>query len=100
MDPIIPADIGTALFVLLFLVVAFQVLRWIGPKLAALRVRTIEDDSGDQGGVTIPPEMQRAAKRPRAPDTGSGLLDESGTRSKWSGWIVPASWRDERKARD
>ena len=49
----IPADIGTALFVLLFLVVAFQVLRWIGPKLAAMRVRTVEDDSGDGEGVPV-----------------------------------------------
>ena len=50
MDPVIPANIGTALFVLLFLVLAWLVLRWIGPKLAAMRVRPVEDDSGGRGG--------------------------------------------------
>ena len=40
MDPVIPANIGTALFVFLFLALAWLALRWIGPKLAAMRVRT------------------------------------------------------------
>lgn len=50
-NPVIPEDIGTALFVLLFLVLAYLVLRWIGPKLAAMRVRTVEDGSGDVDGM-------------------------------------------------
>jgi len=43
-------------------------------------------DSGDQGGHPIPPEMQRAAARPKAPDTGSGLLTRGERTSTTANW--------------
>lgn len=99
----IPEDILTALIIaLIFFVPAFLWLRWMGRKLAAMRVRTIEDDSGDQGGMPEPVESSRADARPRAPDTGSGLRFGAGdTTSTWRPSLhFPTSRRDERRAGD
>ena len=89
----IPGDILIGLLVTLWLALAWLVLRWIGPKLAAMRVRRnwpdwpVDpgapdgggwEDCGDQGGIPQPIESRRAVTHPRAPDTGSGLLGEAG----------------------
>ena len=62
MDPVIPATIGTVLFVSLFLVLAWPALHWLAEGAGKARKRlmamareraraTVEDDSGDQGAV-------------------------------------------------
>ena len=80
----IPADILTAIaIVFIGFPVAWFVLLWIGEGIDAARTRlmlaalertraTVGNDCGDQGGHPQPVEPRQS--RPKAPETGSGLL--------------------------
>lgn len=71
------ANILGSLFGVLCIALTWLWLRRIYREIKRTRA-TVENDSGDQGGIPQPIESRRAVTHPRAPDTGSGLLDGVG----------------------
>ena len=75
MDPVIPADILLALFVVLIVAAAWAVLAGAGAKIAQRRQRLVEPEThGDDGGrpASVFDELS-GHEWPKAPETGSGL---------------------------
>ena len=77
MDPVIPADILTALLAIgLAVVPTWLVLRWAVRAVARKRARLVKPEThGDDGGwpPNLPDLLKRHRPRPKAPETGSGL---------------------------
>ena len=55
MDPVIPADILLAVFVILVVAAAWAGLAGLGARIAAKRARLVEPEThGDMGGMPMP----------------------------------------------
>ena len=55
MDPVIPANILLAVFVVLVVAAALAVLAGLGARIAQRRQRLVEPEThGDQGGMPMP----------------------------------------------